>query len=173
MARMKRTRTNDEIAAGAAARRQALRMGGLAFGIGAILLALTGEFFSLHCVLLIAAAIAGGLAGARAARRHDQTPSSVKSGASVGGICTALGFGLPFIAYFLHRWATLTDADVARRLAQLTPAELAQIEASGIKVGREYLIGQDIAYVFAYLLAALILGWLFGLLGGALGQRSG
>jgi hypothetical protein len=169
---MKKTRTQNELAAGKAARRQGLIMGALAFGIGLVMLAMTGEFFSLHCVLLIAAAIAGGLASARAAKQHDMTPASVKNGASVGGIYTALGFGLPFAIYFLYRWATLTEADVARRLAQLTPAELAQIEAGGITIGRDFFIGQDIAYVFAYVLAALILGWLFGLVGGALAQRN-
>lgn len=166
---MKKTRTESEVAAATAARRRGWLLGGIAAVIGAVMLLLGGEFLALHCVLMVGAGVAGGRAAAAAALLHD--PRAARSAGSTGGMLTALGYALPFMIYYIYRWATLSDADVARRLAALTPTELAQMRQVNIQPGYEYFMGQDVSLIFGYLLAALFFGWLAGMAGGSLARR--
>lgn len=144
-------------------------MGAIAVAIGAVMLLLGGEFLALHCVLMAGAAVAGGRAAAGAALQRD--PKSARSAGSTGGMLTALGYALPFIIFYIQRWATLTDADMARRLAALTPGELTQMQQLNIQPGYDYFAGQDVSLIFGYPLAALLFGWLAGMAGGSLARR--
>jgi hypothetical protein len=164
---VKKTRTENELAAAKAARLRGWLMSAIAAAIGAVMLLLGGEFLALHCVLMAGAAVAGG----RAAAALLQDPKSARSAGSTGGMLTALGYAMPFIIYYTYRWATLSDADVARRLAALTPGELAQMRQLNMQPGYEYFVGQDVSLIFGYLLAALFFGWLAGMAGGSMARR--
>jgi hypothetical protein len=168
---VKKPKTSSELAAGRAARRQGLLMGALAMLIGAVLLLFSGAFFALHCILMICVAIAAGMAATRAAAQFDSAKNSLSAAAAIGGVYACLGFALAFVVYFLSRWATIDDAEVARRIAALTPTELAQLQQFNIVPGSEFFTSQDLSYVAGYLLFAVLWGWIFGSVGGALSQR--
>jgi hypothetical protein len=166
---MKKVRTPQEVQAGAAARSRALFVAVVAFVAGVVVLAISGPFLALHCVLAIAVALSGGIAAARAAIPID--PASFRRAGAIGGIYVTFAYALPFMAYYLYSFLTVNEASVARRMAELSPVQLGQIREFNIELGAEYFRGQDISYVFGYLLFALVLGWLVGSLGGILARR--
>ena len=166
---MKKTRSENEVAALRAARRSGWKMGAAALVIGAVMVVLSGDFVALHCVLLAAAALAGGRAAGAAAVAYD--PASVLPAGSSGGMLAALGFALPFMAASLYRWATLNEVNVPARIAALSPRELAQMAQFNIQPGLEYFAAGEWSYVFGYLLAAVLFGWLVGMVGGTMAHR--
>jgi hypothetical protein len=141
----------------------------LSFLVGLVMLALSGSFLALHCVLAAAVALSGGIAAASAAAPID--PASHRSAGATGGVYATLAYVLPFMASNLLTYITLDAAAVARRIAELTPLQVEQIRQFSIDLGIDYFRGQDISYVFGYLLFALLFGWLIGSLGGVLAKR--
>jgi hypothetical protein len=174
MRAVKKAQTPGQLAAMASARKRGYLMAFLALLIGALMAYTTTDLLQLHCAMAIGVAIAGGMAAALVAAPID--PGSVRQAGSTGGMFAGLGFAVPFIVFNILRWAG-TDASAAgRRLAELTPAELASMARVGILLNdgasaAEYFRSQDLSYVFGYLLFSLFLGWLFGMVGAALARR--
>jgi hypothetical protein len=166
---MKRTKSEKEIAASAAARRRGLFTAAIAVLVGGLMLALSSEFLTLHCVVAAAVALSGGIAAARAGLPFH--PDCARRAGATGGIYAALGYALPFMAHNFIRYLSVNDQTAAERAALLTPDQIALMEQFNVVVGAEFFRGQDISYLFGYLLFALLFGWLFGMLGGALAKR--
>ena len=166
---MRRTKSEQEIAASAAARKRGLFVAAIAVLIGGLMLALSGDFLALHCVVAAAVALAGGIAAARAGLPFH--PECARSAGMTGGIYAALGYALPFMIYNFVRYVNVNDQTAAERAALLTPDQIALMEQFNVVVGAEFFRGQDISYLFGYLLFALIFGWLFGLIGGLLAKQ--
>ena len=166
---MKRTKSEKEIAASAAARRRGLFTAAIAVLVGGLMLALSSEFLTLHCVVAAAVALSGGIAAARAGLPFH--PECARSAGMTGGIYAALGYALPFMIYNFVRYVNVNDQTAAERAALLTPDQIALMEQFNVVVGAEFFRGQDISYLFGYLLFALIFGWLFGLIGGLLAKQ--
>lgn len=166
---MKKIRTPAQLEAAGAARRRALFIAGIAFVAGALMLLLTNNFVSLHCVTLMAAALSGGIAAGRAA--HPIDPDSTRSAGVTGGLYAAIAFVLPFMLYSLVQLFGINDQTVAARAAQLTQAELANIQQFNVAVDAEYFRRQDTAIVFGYLFFALIFGAVIGMIGGVIARR--
>jgi hypothetical protein len=148
-----------------AARPRALLMAFIGFGVGLLMLALTAEFLAFQCALLLAVGLAGGMAAAQPAVRIDL--KTARGAGGIGGLYAALGYALPFMGYWLLQWWRLDDAGVGRRLAALTPGELAQMQTNNITPGYDYFAAQAISYVFGFMLMAMIAGWIAGAIGGA------
>lgn len=144
-------------------------MGLAAAAIGAVMTALSGDFLALNCVLTAGAAVAGGRAAATAAAAQDSGERS--TGGVTGGLWAALGFATPFAAAAFLRWTRLDAAEAARRLAAMSPGELAQLQQFNIQPGVEYFAAGEWSFVFGYLLLAALCGWLGGLAGAALARR--
>lgn len=166
---MKKVRTPLQIEAASAARRRALFVAAIGFGIGVLMLLLSPAFLSLHCVLAAAVALSGGIAAARAAIPIDR--ASFRAAGATGGIYAAFGYALPFMAFNFYRYLNISDESVAARAAELTPDQIAMMDQFNVVLGAEYFRGQDISYVFGYLLFALLFGWIIGTIGGALAKR--
>jgi len=166
---MKRTKSEKEIAASKAARRRGLFTAAIAVLVGGLMLALSSEFLTLHCVVAAAVALSGGIAAARAGLPFH--PDCARSAGATGGIYAALGYALPFMAYNFARYVSVNDQTAAERAAALTPEQIALMEQFNVVVGAEFFRGQDISYLFGYLLFGLLFGWLFGMFGGALARR--
>ena len=166
---MKKVRTASQIQAATAARNRALFVAAIAVAAGLVMLALSGEFLGLHCVVAAAVALSGGIAAARAAIPIER--AAFRSAGVVGGIYAALGYALPFMVYNFIRYLNVNDENAAARAAELTPDQIAMMEQFNVVVGAEFFRGQDISYLFGYLLFGLLFGWLFGILGGALARR--
>jgi hypothetical protein len=166
---MKRTKSEREIAASAAARRRGLFVAAVAVLVGGLMLALSSDFLTLHCVIAAAVALSGGIAAARAGLTFH--PDCARSAGMTGGIYAALGYALPFMAHNFIRYLNVNDQTAAERAALLTPDQIALMEQFNVVVGAEFFRGQDISYLFGYLLFGLLFGWLFGMLGGALAKR--
>jgi len=166
---MRRTKSEREIAASAAARKRGLFVAAIAVLIGGLMLALSGDFLALHCVVAAAVALAGGIAAARAGLPFH--PECARSAGMTGGIYAALGYALPFMAHNFVRYLSVNDQTAAERAALLTPDQIALMEQFNVVAGAEFFRGQDISYLFGYLLFALIFGWLFGLIGGLLAKQ--
>jgi hypothetical protein len=164
-----KTKSEREIAASAAARKRGLFVAAVAVLIGGLMLALSGDFLTLHCVVAAAVALSGGIAAARAGLPFH--PDCARSAGMTGGIYAALGYALPFMAHNFIRYLNVNDQTAAERAAQLTPDQIALMEQFNVVVGADFFRGQDISYLFGYLLFALLFGWLFGLVGGALAKR--
>ena len=145
-------------------------MGLLGSAAGLAALALSGDFPALNCVTMLGVAVAGGLAVARVARPVDA--GSARPAGILGGIFTALGFAVPYAAFHLWQWATLNADAVARRLADMGPAQVSRLKAAGLTPNLEYFIGESASYVAAYLFFGLLLGWLGGTIGAALAARA-
>ena len=166
---MRKTKSEREIAANAAARRRGLFVAAVAVLVGGLMLALSGDFLTLHCAVAAAVALSGGIAAARAGLPLH--PECARSAGMTGGIYAALGYALPFMAHNFIRYLSVNDQTAAERAALLTPDQIALMEQFRVVVGAEFFRGQDISYLFGYLLFALLFGWLFGLVGGALAKR--
>lgn len=166
---VKKIRTPAQIEAAGAARKRALFVAVIALAAGALMLLLTNNFVSLHCVMLIALALSGGIAAGRAATPID--PDSARSAGVTGGLYAALAFALPFILYNLVLLFSINDQSVAARAAQLTPAEIANIQQFNVAVDAEYFRRQDTAIVFGYFFFALLFGAVAGMIGGAIARR--
>lgn len=166
---VKKIRTPSEVEAAGAARKRALFVAVLALIIGAIMLLFTNNFVQLHCVMLIAVSLAGGIAAGRAAYPIDA--GSARPAGTNGGLYAALAFVLPFVIYNLFLLFNINDQTVAARAAQLTPAEIANIQQFNVALDAEYFRRQDTAIIFGYLLFALIFGAIAGLIGGAIARR--
>lgn len=133
------------------------------------MLLLTNNFVQLHCLMLVAVSLSGGIAAGRAA--HPIDPDSTRSAGVTGGLYAALAFVLPFMVYNLYLLFSINDQTVAARAAQLTQGELANIQQFNVAVDAEYFRRQDTAIIFGYFLFALIFGWLVGMIGGILARR--
>ena len=166
---MKKVRTPSQIQASSAARKRALFVAAVALVIGILMLALSSYFLQLHCVMVMAVALAGGLAAARVAIPIDR--ESFRSAGSTGGTYAALAYALPFIAFNFYNWLTLTPDKAGQRMAQLSPDQIAFAQQNNMQFGVEFFKAQDVAYLFGYLLFALILGSIIGMIGGALAKR--
>jgi hypothetical protein len=166
---MKKIKSDKEIAASRAARRRGLFVAAVAALIGGVMLALSSEFLTLHCVVAAAVALSGGIAAARAGLPFH--PDCARSAGATGGIYAALGYALPFMIYNFVRYVNVNDQTAAERAAALTPDQIALMEQFNVLVGAEFFRGQDISYLFGYLLFGLLFGWLFGMFGGALARR--
>lgn len=166
---MKKSRTPAQVEAAGAARKRALFIAAISLVAGALMLLFTNNFLSLHCVMLIAVALSGGIAAGRAASPID--PDSARSAGVIGGLYAALAFALPFIVYNLVLLFSINDQSVAARAAQLTPAEIANIQQFNVAVDAEYFRRQDTAFIFGYFLFALLFGAIVGMIGGALARR--
>jgi acid phosphatase family membrane protein YuiD len=166
---VKKIRTPQQIEAAGAGRKRALFVAAIALAAGLIMLLLTNNFVQLHCMMLIAVALSGGIAAGRAAYLSD--PPSARSAGVTGGIYAALAFALPFIIYNFYLLFSINDATVAARTAQLTPAELANIQQFNVLVDAEYFRRQDTAIIFGYFFFALLFGWIVGMIGGAIAKR--
>ncbi len=166
---MKRTRTAAELAAASAARKRGLFMAAVGLIVGLVMLGLSSNFLTMHCVMAAAVALAGGIASARAAILHHR-PSG-RAGGVTGGLYAALAYALPFMVYNFINWLSVTEESAAIRMAQMTPEQLAAIREQNLVLGAEYFRGQDISFLFGYLLFALLFGWLFGTLGAVLANR--
>jgi len=166
---MKRTKSEKEIAASKAARKRGLFVAAIAVLIGGLMLALSGDFLALHCVVAAAVALSGGIAAARAGLPFH--PDCARSAGATGGIYAALGYALPFMIYNFVRYVNVNDQTAAERAAALTPEQIALMEQFNVVVGAEFFRGQDISYLFGYLLFGLLFGWLLGLIGGVLAKK--
>ena len=112
---MKRTKSEKEIAASKAARKRGLFVAAIAVLIGGLMLALSGDFLALHCVVAAAVALAGGIAAARAGLPFH--PDCARSAGATGGIYAALAYA-PF-CHAIHQVATLKQlADAIDHLFQ-------------------------------------------------------
>lgn len=166
---MKKIRTPAQVEAAGAARKRALFVATIALVAGALMLLFTNNFVSLHCVMLIAIALSGGIAAGRAA--HPIDPNSARSAGVTGGLYAAFAFALPFIVYNLVLLFGINDQTAAARAAQLTPAEIANIQQFNVAVDAEYFRRQDSAIVFGYFFFALLFGAIVGMIGGAIARR--
>ena len=166
---MRKTKSAQEIAANAAARRRGLFTAAIAVLVGGLMLALSSEFLTLHCVVAAAVALSGGIAAARAGLPFH--PDCARSAGMTGGIYAALGYALPFMAHNFIRYLSVNDQTAAERAALLTPDQIALMEQFNVVVGAEFFRGQDISYLFGYLLFSLLFGWLLGLIGGVLAKK--
>lgn len=166
---MKKVRTPAQIEATGAARKRALFIAAIAFIIGALMMLLTNNFVALHCVMLMAVALSGGIAAGRAAFPIDH--DSTRSAGMTGGLYAAIAFVLPFILFNLVLLFSINDQSVAARTAQLTPAELANIQQFNVLIDAEYFHRQDTAIVFGYLFFALLFGAIVGLIGGIIARQ--
>lgn len=133
------------------------------------MLLLSSYFLQLHCVMAFAVALAGGIAAARAAMPHE--PNWFRGAGSLGGLYATVGYALPFVAFNLYNWLTITPAIAAQRMAQLSPDQIALAQQNNLQLGVEYFKGQDVAYVFGYLLFGMLIGSLAGIVGGILAKR--
>ena len=166
---MKKIRTPAQIEAAGAGRKRALFVAVLALITGSVMLLFTNNFVQLHCVMLIAVALAGGIAAGRAAYPID--PASARPAGVNGGLYSAIAFVLPFMIYNLFLLFNINDQTVAARAAQLTPAEIANIQQFNVAVDAEYFRRQDTAIIFGYFLFALLFGSIIGMIGGAIARR--
>jgi hypothetical protein len=166
---VKKIRTPQQIEAASAARKRALFVAVITFIAGALMLLLTNNFAALHCVMLMAVALSGGIAAGRAA--HPIDPNSARNAGMTGGLYAAIAFALPFIFYNLVLLFNINDQTAAARAAQLTPAEIANIQQFNVLIDAEYFRRQDTAIVFGYLFFALLFGAIVGSIGGIIAQR--
>lgn len=133
------------------------------------MLLFTNNFVQLHCIMLVAVALSGGIAAGRAACPID--PESARNAGVIGGLYAALAFVLPFIIYNFFLLFSINDQAVAARVALLTPAEIANIEQFNVAVDAEYFRRQDTATIFGYFLFAMLFGWIIGMIGGVIARR--
>jgi hypothetical protein len=166
---VKKIRTPAQIEAAGAGRKRAVFVAAITLVIGLIMLLLTNNFVQLHCMMLIAVSLSGGMAAGRAAYPYD--PNSARSAGVTGGLYAALAFALPFIVYNFYLLFSINDQTVAARAAQLTAGELANIQQFNVAVDAEYFRRQDTAIIFGYFLFALLFGWIVGMIGGVIARR--
>ncbi len=164
---VKKIRTAAQIEAAGAGRKRALFVAAIAFIAGALMLLLTNNFVALHCVMLMAVALSGGIAAGRAA--HPIDADSARSAGVNGGLYAAVAFALPFILYNLVLLFGINDATA--RAAQLTAGEIANIQQFNVAVDAEYFRRQDTAIVFGYFFFALLFGAIVGMIGGIIARR--
>jgi hypothetical protein len=174
MRAVKKARTPQQRSAISSARKRGYLMASLSLLIGVLMAYATTDLLQLHCAMAIGVALAGGMAAALVAAPID--PGSTRRAGSLGGMLAGLGFVLPFIVANILRWAGTDATEAGRRLAGLTPGELANMQRVGIvlndaNAASEYFRSQDLSYVFGYLLFALLFGWLFGMAGAGLARR--
>ena len=167
---MKRTRTPNEEAVGAATRKTGLRFLLIGLAVGLVMLLITPDYFALHLTMLAALGVAAGLTTARAVLGIDTREA--RSAGGSGGAYAGFGYALPFIAYYLYRFITFNDAEFARRLAQLSAKETQAIQQAGFAIGFEYFRQQDVSFIFFFLIIGTLVGWLLGMVGGLLSKRS-
>jgi hypothetical protein len=166
---MKKIRTPQQIEAASAGRKRGLFVAAITLVIGTIMLLFTNNFVQLHCMMLVAVSLSGGIAAGRAAYPFDA--NSARSAGVTGGLYAALAFVLPFIIYNFYLLFSINDQTVAARAAQLTPAEITNIQQFNVLVDAEYFRRQDTAIIFGYFLFALLFGWIVGMIGGAIARR--
>jgi hypothetical protein len=174
MRAVKKAQTPQQRSAISSARKRGYLMASLSLLIGALMAYTTTDLLQLHCAMAVGVAMAGGMAAALVAAPID--PGSARRAGSIGGMLAGLGFALPFIVSNIVRWAGTDAAEAGRRLAALTPGELANMQRVGIVLNdidaaSEYFRSQDLSYVFGYLLFALFFGWIFGIAGAGLARR--
>jgi hypothetical protein len=166
---VKKIRTPSQLEAAGAARKRALFVAAISFVAGLIMLLFTNNFVQLHCMMLVAVSLSGGIAAGRAAYPID--PGSARPAGVNGGLYAALAFVLPFMIYNLFLLFNINDQTVAARAAQLTPAEIENIQQFNVALDAEYFRRQDTAIIFGYFLFALIFGSIVGMIGGAIARR--
>ena len=166
----KRERAPTEIAAMSAARRRSWVFAGIGPVTAVLMLLLSSEFVTLHCVVLAAITLAAGLSCAWAAATF--LPAAGRRAGMLGGMTAALAYILPFIAVFVYRLITLDTATAARMAGELSAAQATTLMQQNIIPGLDYFRGQYISYVAGYLLFGLLFGMLLGALGGVLAGRT-
>ncbi|MCL5997680.1 MAG: hypothetical protein M1546_16725 [Chloroflexi bacterium] len=159
-----------EIAAMSAARRRSWAFAGIGAVAAVLMLLLSGEFVTLHCVILAAITLAAGLSCAWAASTY--LPAAGRRAGMLGGMTAALAYVLPFIVVFVHRLITIDAATASRMAGELSAAQATSLIQQSIVPGVDYFRGQYISYVAGYLLFGLLFGMLLGALGGLLARRT-
>ena len=155
----------------AAARGRATLFIGIGVVLALVMLLLSSEFVTLHCVMLAALTLAAALSCAWAAL--PILPASARRAGLVGGTTSAIAYVLPFVALFLYRIFTLDTATASRMAGEMSAAQTTSLVQQGIMPGVEYFRGQFLSYAVGYLLFGLAFGAVFGFLGGVLARRTG
>jgi hypothetical protein len=155
----------------AAARRRATLFIGIGAVLALVMLFLSSEFVTLHCILLAALTLSAALSCAWAA--IPILPQSARRAGLVGGTTAAVAYVLPFVALFVYRIFTMDLTTASRMAGEMSAAQTTSLMQQGIMPGVEYFRGQFLSYAVGYLLFGLAFGALLGTLGGILATRTG
>jgi small-conductance mechanosensitive channel len=155
----------------AAARHRATLFVGIGVALALVMLVLSSEFVTLHCVVLAALVLAAALSCAWVA--IPLAAQSARRAGMLGGTVAALAYVLPFVGVFVYRIFTIDAATASRMAGELSASQATSLVQQGILPGVEYFRGQFLSYAVGYLLFGLAFGTLLGALGGILATRTG
>jgi uncharacterized membrane protein (DUF485 family) len=154
-----------------AVRRTATLYASVGVGLALVMLFLSSEFVTLHCVVLAALTLAAAYTCAWAAL--PIFPQSVRRAGLVGGTTAAVAYVLPFIVLFVYRIFTIDIAMASLMAGEMSAAQTTSLMQQGIFPGVAYFRGQYLSYAVGYLFFGLAFGALLGMLGGILAMRTG